>query len=364
MCGKLFEWRRTASISSCAPARLHLDEADTAWHVIDAVRDPIVVTSFLSAYSIALALSARYTDAASAAQALSSKSQQLRFDFARPYALCGMAMAYAGQRQWSSAERAAAEALERAQTLHDVHADLLSRSVLLRLYAQQNQLSRALEIPVAELPRALEASVAEAACSRALVLACAGRIDDARELSATATGTSRAVEPAVLVPAVAAVCAIRGGDADSVELAVTLRESAFYTGAVDLLVTTYRACPELLPVLLRESDGRRFRDLVERVGDSDLAAAAGYPIAVNDDRRLLLSPREREVFELLRSGFSNRQIAGLLFIEESTVKVHAHHIYDKLGVRSRSALTVQAALERAQATSAIETSPEEGSSEL
>ena len=34
---------------------LHLDEADTAWQVIDAVRDPIVVTSFLSAYSIALA---------------------------------------------------------------------------------------------------------------------------------------------------------------------------------------------------------------------------------------------------------------------------------------------------------------------
>ena len=44
--------------------------------------------------------------------------------------------------------------------------------------------------------------------------------------------------------------------------------------------------------------------------------------------------------------------------------MHAHHIYDKLGVRSRSALTVQAALERAQATSAIETSPEEASSEL
>ena len=42
---------------------LQLDEADTAWQVIDAVRDPIVVTSFLSAYSIALALSARYSDA-------------------------------------------------------------------------------------------------------------------------------------------------------------------------------------------------------------------------------------------------------------------------------------------------------------
>ncbi len=35
---------------------------------------------------------------------------------------------------------------------------------------------------------------------------------------------------------------------------------------------------------------------------------------------------------------TNREIAKILFIEESTVKVHVHHIYDKLGVRSRIAL--------------------------
>jgi len=37
------------------------------------------------------------------------------------------------------------------------------------------------------------------------------------------------------------------------------------------------------------------------------------------------------------------------------VKLHVHHIYDKLGIRSRTAVAVQAALDRAdQATSAIE----------
>ena len=45
----------------------------------------------------------------------------------------------------------------------------------------------------------------------------------------------------------------------------------------------------------------------------------------------------------------------MLYIEESTVKVHAHHIYDKLGVRSRLALRLQAKLERTgQATSATD----------
>jgi DNA-binding NarL/FixJ family response regulator len=53
------------------------------------------------------------------------------------------------------------------------------------------------------------------------------------------------------------------------------------------------------------------------------------------------------VYELLIQRLTNREIARLLFIEESTVKVHVHHIYDKLGVRSRVALTVQAQLERA-----------------
>jgi len=131
-------------------------------------------------------------------------------------------------------------------------------------------------------------------------------------------------------------------------------DRAFSVGAVDLLVVAYRACPELLAVLLRVGERDRLRDLLRRVGDTDLATAMGHSIA-DDDPRSRLSPREREVFELLREGLTNRQIAKVLFIEESTVKVHAHHIYDKLGTRSRTALAVQAVLERAnQATSATE----------
>jgi DNA-binding NarL/FixJ family response regulator len=159
------------------------------------------------------------------------------------------------------------------------------------------------------------------------------------------------------------VCALRDGRAEVVDCALQLEQIAFGTGAVDLLVATYRACPELLVILLRAAEGRRFRELVERVGDLDLASAAGYPIAANDDKRLLLTPRETEVYELLVTGLTNREIGGLLFIEESTVKAHTHHIYDKLGVRSRSALAVQAALERAdQATSATESISDSDSS--
>ena len=67
----------------------------------------------------------------------------------------------------------------------------------------------------------------------------------------------------------------------------------------------------------------------------DLAEFLGHPTTASGDRRELLSPREREVYDLLVQGLKNREIARLLFIEESTVKVHAHHIYDKLGIRSQ-----------------------------
>lgn len=53
-------------------------------------------------------------------------------------------------------------------------------------------------------------------------------------------------------------------------------------------------------------------------------------------RRLAeLTPREREVLQLLGQDLSNRQIAERLFIEVGTVKNHVHSILKKLNVDSR-----------------------------
>jgi DNA-binding NarL/FixJ family response regulator len=48
-----------------------------------------------------------------------------------------------------------------------------------------------------------------------------------------------------------------------------------------------------------------------------------------------LTRRESEVLELLCDGLSNAEVAARLFITESTVKVHVHHVLTKLGVKTR-----------------------------
>jgi DNA-binding NarL/FixJ family response regulator len=64
-----------------------------------------------------------------------------------------------------------------------------------------------------------------------------------------------------------------------------------------------------------------------------------------------LSPREREVADQVASGKTNRSVAEVLFLSEKTVETHLARIYDKLGVRSRTALTAIIAREGASAAS-------------
>ena len=52
-----------------------------------------------------------------------------------------------------------------------------------------------------------------------------------------------------------------------------------------------------------------------------------------------LTPREREVLELLGRRWSNRQIARKLMIEIGTVKNHVHNILNKMNVNSRKEVT-------------------------
>jgi two-component system nitrate/nitrite response regulator NarP len=56
-----------------------------------------------------------------------------------------------------------------------------------------------------------------------------------------------------------------------------------------------------------------------------------------------LTPRERELVDLVRQGLRNRDIGARLGVTEGTVKVYLHAIFDKIGVDNRTELAMRAA---------------------
>jgi DNA-binding NarL/FixJ family response regulator len=62
--------------------------------------------------------------------------------------------------------------------------------------------------------------------------------------------------------------------------------------------------------------------------------------ASSDQWSRILSPREREIALLVAQGFADKKIALELELSPGTVKQHLHHIFMKLGIRTRKTLIV------------------------
>jgi two-component system, NarL family, nitrate/nitrite response regulator NarL len=56
----------------------------------------------------------------------------------------------------------------------------------------------------------------------------------------------------------------------------------------------------------------------------------------------LLTERELQIMHLVSEGLSNKEIGRLLSISDGTIKVHLHHIYQKLAISNRTALAALA----------------------
>jgi DNA-binding NarL/FixJ family response regulator len=72
------------------------------------------------------------------------------------------------------------------------------------------------------------------------------------------------------------------------------------------------------------------RAVIEEFSRQPVVAARELPHAVAE-----LTPREREVLDLLALGLSNPEICARLVISEATVKTHVARILQKLGLRDR-----------------------------
>lgn len=94
--------------------------------------------------------------------------------------------------------------------------------------------------------------------------------------------------------------------------------------------------------LLTSADGEPFYIHVTPIGPSgaDVAVSVrelGMTMAAFT-QRYRLSPREAQVVELVLLGYRNRDIAGALGTSPATIKKHLTHVFDKVGVDTRTQL--------------------------
>jgi DNA-binding NarL/FixJ family response regulator len=327
-----------------------LREARCVEELLPSVPDPFVRCSFRGTFSCALNLASEYSHGLDVATAMVEDATEFRVEFALPYGALMQAMALAGLRRFEDSHGCLNTAFAHAVRCTDTFGQQAVYAGRIRALLHEGRAVEACSLEPPDPSESLPGIRGEVWASRGLALACVGRLNEALRLAEQSARETRAIEAGILARCIAAVVALKSRSAGLTDEVRSLMRTAWDAGAVDYIVTTYRASPELLAALLRDSTtAENAGYVVARANDHDLARSIGVDATAAFNPLSSLSAREREVYDLLCEGIPNREIAKRLFISHETVKVHVRHVYDKFGIRSRTALALQAASQRSQA---------------
>jgi two-component system NarL family response regulator len=115
--------------------------------------------------------------------------------------------------------------------------------------------------------------------------------------------------------------------------------------ALVIVLTTYDTDDEIASALKAGAKAYVLKDIsadelvscIRKVlaGQTYLAPAAAAKLA-EGVTRVQLTPREMAALRLMADGKANKEIANQLEISERTVKTHLAHLFEKLGVTSRT----------------------------
>ena len=191
----------------------------------------------------------------------------------------------------------------------------------------------------AGLPPWADLAAAEAALA-------AGRHDEARRVAATLD--SAAPEGSYVAAMARSVRArARPGRPDRIELFRAAEALAALAMPYEAArCRYYSAEPDQVRAALgtfervgASADAKRARTSISPRGPFEGVAAGGVTVHREGLAPLPLTPRETEVASLVAQGLTSAAIAEALFVSLRTVTSHLEHIYTKLGVGSRAALT-------------------------
>ncbi|MFZ0767198.1 response regulator transcription factor [Bradyrhizobium sp.] len=113
----------------------------------------------------------------------------------------------------------------------------------------------------------------------------------------------------------------------------------FLTGYADVQTTVRAIKAGAEDVLVKPVSSEELLAAVERAFAHQLAARSQrHRLDAVRATIAMLTPRERQVFELVIRGKTNKQVGNVLGATERTIKAHRHRVMEKMQVRSLAEL--------------------------
>ena len=118
----------------------------------------------------------------------------------------------------------------------------------------------------------------------------------------------------------------------------------FLTGYIDIPITVSTIKAGAEDFLTKPISAKQLLSAVERaIARHKASSELKIKADVRHARLLTLTPRQRQVFDLVDQGKRNHQIGRQLGATERTIKAHRHEVMEKMGVQSVAELVSMAA---------------------
>lgn len=341
------ELRRVSALQILGTRMGTIRELDQSFkavlHLVPRTADPFIRSTFTFSQATLLTLSAHYRHAMHVLEGMLTEVRGYRLDFALPHAYTLKALVHLGLREFRQAATLIGFAERMGVERTDIYVQMNCAALQARLLLYQGeteQAIRTLNRPWDSLPE--RSMHAEYLAMRALALSCRGEAKAAIDQSDEAAARSLGIEAGVLGRCAVAIAQL-DLDPKSSEAAVAHAfDHSLSVGNLDGLLLACRISPSFLTALAGDEHRRdSMGNIVRNAQDYVLARRLKVTLPPRATAECL-TPREKEVYELLALGRTNREIASALFISEQTAKVHTLRILAKLGLRSRTEVALHA----------------------
>jgi ATP/maltotriose-dependent transcriptional regulator MalT len=319
-----------------------LNQARREYQLLNAVKDPVARCAFRNMFACCLAQAGASREARSLLAEQRREVAIYRLAFAAGYADVIEAIIRTIEGDFDGADAT----LDLLETAGRESGDwfLLANAIghRARVLIGRGAIDEAVTCTLQEIGPVPRSMAAELLATRALALGCARKTGDALATADEAVRLSQCTEAAVLSACTRVVVAIGDSSPDAFTLASDAIFTARRLGSIGGFVAALRGCPEIGALLMDVPETRReLMPILALSNESGRYKGRGDKASPGSGTWRDLSKREQEVLRFVASGMTNPQIADALFIAEATVKVHVHHILEKLGVPSRTAAALR-----------------------